>query len=91
VQRAEGLEVEEAVTPKQRPSAMKFLSRNDQDSEDDVDMGYDSGSESRYSLNLRAYSPSPKRTRGSLLDLFSSSDFTKMGETNQSVKERPRK
>lgn len=70
---------------------MKFLDRNDdQDSEDDL--RYDSESEPRFSLNLRAHSPSPKRARGSLLDLFTTSDFNKMGETNLScVNERPKK
>lgn len=61
---------------------MKFLQRSGPDSQDDEeDMGYDSGVDSRYSVNLRAYSPSPKRTRGSLLDLFSLPNY-KMGVTD---------
>ena len=60
-----------------RASAMKFLEENDDKDEYDCDSSNDSPSPlmpNQIQESLRAHSPSPIRKRGSLLNLFSTSN-----------------
>lgn len=69
------LEEQKILGDIKRPSAMKFLEQIDSspDFEYDSDESY-SAARQKIAMTFRANSPSPKRNRGSLLDLFQTND-----------------